>query len=88
VVFQTTTGSDHVLDEVGMKWPRPEWHVVSVPAPDDPKIAPHYKGWSPCMDWCFEQFGSHTVDGWGYVGEGVFEFREEKHAAWFLMRWQ
>lgn len=40
------------------------------------------------MDWCFEQFGSHTVDGWGYVGEGVFEFREEKHAAWFLLRWQ
>ena len=71
-----------------MRYPQPEWHVVSVRAPDDPKIAPHYKGWSPCMDWCFEQFGSHTIDGWGYVGEGVFEFREKKHAAWFLMRWQ
>ena len=71
-----------------MRYPQPEWHVVSVRAPDDPKIAPHYKGWSPCMDWCFEQFGSHTIDGWGYVGEGVFEFREKQHAAWFLMRWQ
>lgn len=68
-----------------MRWPQPEWHVVSVPAPDDPIS---YKGWSPCMDWCFEQFGSHTVDGWGYVGEGVFEFRDEKHAAWFMLRWQ
>ena len=71
-----------------MRYPQLEWHVVSVPAPNDSKIAPHYKGWSPCMDWCFEQFGSHTVDGWGYVGEGVFEFRDEKHAAWFLLRWQ
>ena len=41
------------------------------------------------MDWCFEQFGARAIDGcWGYVGEGVFEFREEKHAAWFLLRWQ
>ena len=85
MVFQTTTGPDHVLDEVVVRWPQPEWHVVSVPAPDDPII---YKGWKPCMDWCFEQFGSHTIDGWGYVGEGVFEFREEKHAAWFLLRWK
>jgi hypothetical protein len=85
VVFQTTTGSNHVPDEVVMN---NGWHVVSVPAPNDPKIAPHYKGWSPCMDWCFEQLGSHTIDGWGYVGEGVFEFREEKHAAWFMLRWQ
>ena len=64
------------------------WYVASVPAPDDPIIAPHYKGWSPCMDWCSEQFGRHIDDGWGYLGEGVFEFREEKHAAWFLLRWQ
>jgi hypothetical protein len=87
MVFQTTTGHDHVLDEVVMS-PVNGWYVVSVMAPDDPKIAPHYKGWSPCMDWCFEQLGSHTVDGWGYLGEGVFEFREEKHAAWFMLRWQ
>ena len=71
-----------------MRWPQPEWHVVSVPAPDDPKIGPCYAGRSPCMAWCFEQFGSHTVDGWGYVGEGVFEFRDEKHAAWFMLRWK
>jgi hypothetical protein len=86
MVFQTTTGSDHVLDEVVMRWPQPEWHVVSVMAPDDPII---YKGWTPCVDWCVEQFGARAIDGcWGYVGEGVFEFREEKHAAWFLLRWR
>ena len=84
MVFQTTTGPDHVLDEVVVN-PVNGWDVVSVMAPNDPII---YKGWKPCMDWCFEQFGSHTIDGWGYVGEGVFEFREEKHAAWFLLRWK
>jgi hypothetical protein len=82
VVFQTRARSDHVLDQVVVN---NGWHVVGVPAPDDPII---YKGWTLCFDWCFEQFGSHTIDGWGYLGEGVFEFREEKHAAWFLMRWQ
>ena len=66
-----------------MRWPQPEWHVVSVMAPGA------NQGWTSCVDWCFEQFGSRAIDGcWGYVGEGVFEFREEKHAAWFLLRWQ
>ena len=58
------------------------WYVVSVMAPGVSQ------GWTLCFDWCFEQFGSHTIDGWGYVGEGVFEFREKKHAAWFLLRWK
>ena len=62
------------------------WYVASVPAPNDPII---YKGWTPCVDWCVKQFGDRAIDGcWGYVGEGVFEFREEKHAAWFMLRWQ
>jgi len=79
-----------VFDEVGMSnsWANSwatRWHVVSVPAPNG---AANYKGWSPCINWCSKQFGRHIDDGWGYVGEGVFEFREEKHAAWFLMRWQ
>lgn len=66
-----------------MRWPQPEWHVVSVPAPGV------NQGWTPCVNWCFEQFGDRAIDGcWGYVGEGVFEFREEKHAAWFMLRWQ
>jgi hypothetical protein len=82
VVLQTTTGSNHVLDEVVVRWPQPEWHVVSVMAPGA------NQGWTPCVDWCFEQFGDRVIDGWGYVGEGVFEFRDEKHAAWFLLRWQ
>ena len=81
MVLQTTTGPDHVLDEVVVN-PVNGWYVASVMAPGA------NQGWSPCMDWCFEQFGSHTVDGWGYVGEGVFEFREEKHAAWFLLKWR
>ena len=81
MVFQTTTGPDYVFDEVVMN-PVNGWYVASVMAPGA------NQGWSPCMDWCFEQFGSHTVDGWGYVGEGVFEFRDEKHAAWFMLRWQ
>ena len=80
MVFQTRARSDHVPDEVVMKW-----HVVSVMAPND---APNYKGWSPCINWCVEKFGRHIDNGWGYMGEGVFEFREEKHAAWFLMRWK
>jgi hypothetical protein len=84
MVFQTTTGHDHVFDEVVMS-PVNGWHVVSVMAP---KIAPNYKGWSPCINWCLEQFGRHIDDGWGYMGEGVFEFQEEKHAAWFMLRWQ
>jgi len=83
MVFQTRARSDHVLDQVVMN---NGWYVTSVPAPDDPII---YKGWTPCVDWCFEQFGARAIDGcWGYVGEGVFEFREEKHAAWFMLRWQ
>ena len=81
MVFQTTTGHDHVLDEVVVN-PVNGWYVVSVMAPGV------NQGWKPCVDWCFEQLGSHIMDDWGYLGEGVFEFREEKHAAWFMLRWQ
>jgi hypothetical protein len=58
------------------------WYVVSVMSPLV------NQGWTPCVEWCSKQFGRHIDDGWGYMGEGVFEFREEKHAAWFLLRWQ
>jgi len=64
-------------------------YVASVPAPNDPKIAPHYKGWSPCIDWCQEHFSDRDNNGWwGYVGEGVFEFSNEQDYSWFLLRWQ
>ena len=76
MVFQTTTGPDHVLDEVVMKW-----HVVSVMAPGV------NQGWKPCVDWCVDYF-NHIMDDWGYLGEGVFEFRNEKDYMWFLMRWR
>jgi hypothetical protein len=60
------------------------WYVASVPAPDYTII---YKGWAPCVDWCREHFSDRDNDGWGYVGEGVFEFRDERDYAWFLLRW-
>ena len=86
MVLQTKARCNHVLVKVVMRNRNDGWYVASVAAPDDPII---YKGWSPCVDWCIEQFGARAIDGcWGYVGEGVFEFREEKHAAWFLLRWK
>jgi hypothetical protein len=81
VVFQTTTGPDHVLDEVVMRNRNDGWYVASVAAPDGGRW-----GWSPCIKWCVDYYG-WRMNGWRIVGEGVFEFHEEKHAAWFLMRW-
>jgi len=82
MVFQTRARSNHVPDQVVMT---NGWYVVSVMAP---KISPNYKGWSPCINWCLEQFGRHIMDDWGYLGGGVFEVRKENHAAWFMLRWQ
>ena len=31
---------------------------------------------------------NHIMDDWGYLGEGVFEFRNEKDYMWFMLRWQ
>jgi hypothetical protein len=59
------------------------WYVVSVIAPENGR-----HGWTPCIKWCFEQYSRSSITSWGFVGEGVFEFREEKHAAWFMLRWQ
>ena len=80
MVLQTTTGPDHVLDEVVMN-PVNGWYVVSVMAPGA------NQGWKPCFDWCVDYF-NHIMDDWGYLGEGVFEFRNEKDYMWFLLRWQ
>lgn len=69
------------------------WYVASVEAPVVERVSKHvYQGWQPCLCWCREQFGSDTKtsnagDGWRFIGEGVFEFREERHLAWFLLRW-
>ena len=59
------------------------WYVVSVASP----VTETYQGWSPCISWCGETFGEDQRH-WCYVGEGIFEFREEKDCALFLLRWQ
>jgi len=66
------------------------WYVASVPAPG--YSLAEYQGWRPCMDWCVETFGggigiSAWGPGWRFVGEGVFEFQDEKDYAWFMLRW-
>jgi hypothetical protein len=66
------------------------WHVASVQAPivnSDPVNGHRYQGWQPCIEWCQTQFGNRAIDGWRFVGEGVFEFREEKDYLMFLLRW-
>ena len=64
-----------------------DWHVASImPPPVDMTFNGKYRyqGWTPCVEWCKAQFG---MTGWRFVGEGVFEFRDEKDYAWFLLRW-
>jgi len=48
-----------------------------------------YQGWMPCIDWCEKTFGEMTMDNyvWRFIGEGVFEFREEKNHLLFLLKW-
>jgi hypothetical protein len=48
-----------------------------------PNIRPEYGGWKPCIEWCEEQI----VDGWWYVGLGVFEFVDETDRTMFILRW-
>jgi hypothetical protein len=70
------------------------WHVASIMPPVDMTFNGKYRyqGWMPCIKWCVETFGggigaSAWGPGWRFVGEGVFEFRDEKDKTWFLMRW-
>jgi len=70
------------------------WHVASIIPPVDVtfKGKYRYQGWMPCIKWCVETFGggigaSAWGPGWRFVGEGVFEFRDEKDKTWFLLRW-
>jgi hypothetical protein len=43
-----------------------------------------YQGWSPCIDWCEENFGDR---GWWYLTEGAFEFNNERDYLMFMLRW-
>jgi hypothetical protein len=60
------------------------WYVASIMPPGPLQT---YQGWAPCIEWCKEQFGNSAMDGWRFVGEGVFEFREEQDYVLFLLRW-
>ena len=44
-----------------------------------------YQGWSPCIRWCEDQWGN--MGSWFYMGEGIFEFNDEKDYTWFMLRW-
>lgn len=46
-----------------------------------------YRGWSPCIEWCNENFGNSWFR-WSYIGEGVFEFQDEQDLTAFLLRWK
>jgi len=62
-------------------------YVASVAAPTmsaDPINGHRYQGWTPCINWCLSQFGD---DGWWFVGDGVFEFINEKDHLMFMLRW-
>jgi hypothetical protein len=61
-------------------------YVASVTAPTmlaDPNTGHQYQGWTPCIHWCEDQI----VDGWWYIGEGVFEFINEEDYLMFILRW-
>jgi hypothetical protein len=63
------------------------WHVASImPPPVDITFNGKYRyqGWHPCIEWCAETF---IIGNWRFVGEGVFEFRDEKDKTWFILRW-
>lgn len=65
------------------------WHVASIMAPVDETVNGKYRyqGWTPCIDWCKEQFGDKAIDGWNFKGEGIFEFREEDDYLLFTLTW-
>jgi hypothetical protein len=65
------------------------WYVASVGAPG-PRLGgvlEVYQGWRPCIEWCTKTFGDRAIDGWRFIGEGVFEFRDESDLTAFLLRW-
>lgn len=61
----------------------PNRTVVSVQAPLE--NGETYRGWRSCMRWCDHTFGPDS--GWWYMGEGVFEFNDERDAFLFKLRW-
>jgi hypothetical protein len=65
------------------------WHgrfVACIMAPASTETD-GYRGWSPCIEWCKENFG-HSWFRWSYISEGVFEFQDEQDLTVFLLRWK
>ena len=65
------------------------WYVASVMTPETTQWVHTYQGWTPCINWCREQFGEWTMDHytWRFVGEGVFEFKYSQDRTAFMLRW-
>lgn len=45
----------------------------------------HNTPWGACVTWCYATFPSTLF--WTYKGDGVFEFKNERDATLFLLRW-
>jgi hypothetical protein len=43
-----------------------------------------YQGWSLCISWCEE----NIVEGWWYIGEGVFEFLLDTDYLMFMLKYE
>jgi len=74
------------------------WHIASVQAPPNVAGPDHsgwkvsYTGWNPCVKWCVATFGggigaTSWGPNWRYVGEGVFEFKDDADRLMFLLKW-
>jgi hypothetical protein len=64
-------------------------HVASISAPffgSDPVSGHRYVGWKPCIEWCEHQWGNYN-NRWFFIGEGVFEFNDERDYLMFMLRW-
>ena len=63
-------------------------YIITVPAvynDDDYSMTGRvYSGWNPCYRWCEENLCALS---WYFVGEGVFEFANEKDMILFKLRW-
>jgi hypothetical protein len=60
-----------------------EWAKVKVPQPTT------NSEWGLCGIWCSTNFGpGYTLDRvWEYVGEGIYEFKNDQDAILFSLRW-
>ena len=55
-----------------------KWYVASI---SPPKPSVH---WQEPFAWCCSML---PMMDWGYQGEGVFEFKNERDYLWFMLKW-